>query len=68
MKVLLEINDDNAPALLEVLKGLPYVITETIVDSKDEFLAELQESIQQVKSAKEGKVKLKTVDELIDEL
>jgi hypothetical protein len=68
MKVLLEINDDNAPALLEVLKGLSYVKTEAIVDEKDDFIAELKESIQQVKSAKEGKIKLKTLDELIDEL
>lgn len=68
MRVMLEINDDKAPALLEVLKGLPYVKTETIVEEKDEFIAELKESIQQVKAAKEGKIKLKTLDELIDEL
>ena len=68
MKVLLEINDDNAPALLEVLKGLPYVKTETIVDNKAEFITELTESILQVKAAKQGKITLKTLDELINEL
>ena len=49
MKVLLEIQDDKAPALLEVLDGLPYVKTERITDEKkDAFIADLKESVKQV--------------------
>jgi len=69
MKVLLEIQDDKAPALLEVLDGLPYVKTERISDEKkDAFIADLKESVKQVNLAKKGKIKLKTLDELINEL
>ena len=68
MKVLLDIKDDKAPALLEVLKGLSYVKTKTISDEKNELLLEFREAVQQVKSAKKGKVKLKSIDEFIAEL
>lgn len=68
MKVLLDIKDDKAPALLEVLKGLSYVKTETISDEKNSLLLELKEAVQQVKFAKKGSVKLKSIDEFIAEL
>jgi len=69
MNVLLEIQDDKAPALLEGLDGLPYVKTERITDEKkDAFIADLKESVKQVNLAKKDKIKLKTLDELINEL
>ncbi len=69
MKVLLEIEDDKAPALLEVLKGLKYVKTKKIKKSKKEAVLEgLKEAIEEVKLAKEGKIKLKSAKELLDEL
>ena len=68
MKVLLDIKDDKAPALLEVLKGLSYVKTKTISDEKNELLLEFREAVEQVKSAKKGKVKLKSLDEFIAEI
>jgi len=68
MKVLLDIKDDKAPALLEVLKGLSYVTTETISDDKSEILSELKNAVQQVKSAKKGEITLKSLDEFIAEL
>lgn len=69
MKVLLDIKDDKAPALLEVLKGLSYVKTEKIISAeKSALIEDLKESIKEVKLAKEGKIKLKTLDELLDEL
>jgi len=69
MKLLLEVEDKKAPALLEVLKGLSFVKTKRIKTSKKErVLAGLKEAIEEVKLAKEGKIKLKTAQELLDEL
>jgi len=69
MKVLLEIEDKKAPALMEVLKGLKYVKTKRIKETKKEaFLKDLKEAVEEVKLAKQGKIKLKTFDEFLNEL
>jgi hypothetical protein len=68
MKVLLDIQDDKAPALLEVLRGLSYVKTEKINDKKAEFLAGLKEAVADVKLIKIGKLKGQPAKELLDEL
>ena len=68
MKVLLDINDDKVLALFEVLKGLPYVNKQTIITEQDIFFKELEQSINEVNLAKQGKIKLKTLEELLDEL
>ena len=68
MKVLLDIQDDKAPALLEVLKGLSYVRTEKVNDKKAKFLEGLKEAIADVKLIKAGKLKGRPAKELLDEL
>jgi len=69
MKLLLEVEDKKAPALLEVLRGLNFVKTKRIKkDKKERVLKGLKEAIEEVKLAKEGKIKLKTAQELLDEL
>ena len=45
MKVLLEIQDNKALHLLEVLRGLPYVKTKTISDEKALLIEEIKEAI-----------------------
>lgn len=71
MKVMLEIEDKKAPALMEVLNGLKYVKATPVkakLKSKEKFLKELQESVEEVKLHKAGKVKMKSAKELLDEL
>ena len=69
MKLLLEVEDKNAPVLLEVLKGLSFVKTKRIKkDKKERVLKGLKEALEEVKLAKEGKIQLKTFDEFINEL
>ncbi len=69
MKVLLEIEDKKAHALMEVLKDLTYVKATRIKETKKEaFLKGLKEAVEEVKLAKQGKVKLKTFDEFLNEL
>jgi hypothetical protein len=68
MKVLLDIQDDKAPALLEVLKGLSYVKTKNVSDKKAEFLQGLKEAVEEVKLIKAGKLKGRPAKELLDEL
>jgi len=71
-RLILNITDSKKlPFLKELLKRMEFV---EIVPKKKytarekEILADLEESVKQVNLHKEGKIKLKTIQELLDEL
>ncbi|MFM8850007.1 MAG: hypothetical protein ACKOE5_06405 [Cytophagales bacterium] len=68
MKVLLDVKDNKAAFVLELLRNLSYVKAEPISAGKAQFLKELRESVKEVKLAKQGKVKLRTAEQLLNEL
>lgn len=68
MRVLLDIKDNKAMHLLEVLKGLSYVKTKTISDEKAVLIEEIKEAVENLKLAKKGKLKLKSARDLYNEL
>ncbi|HSZ24331.1 MAG TPA: hypothetical protein VK766_01360 [Cytophagaceae bacterium] len=68
MKVLLDIKDDKASFFMEVLKNFSFVKAETITPSKATFLKDFKGAVEEVKLAKQGKIKLKSADQLLDEL
>ena len=49
MKVLLDIKDDKALHLLEVLKGLPYVKTKPLTNEKALLMEEIKEAVENLK-------------------
>lgn len=68
MKVLLDIKDDKALFFMEILKNFSFVKAETLTPLDARFLLELKEAAKEVKLAKAGKLKLKSAEELLDEL
>ena len=68
MKVLLDIKDNKADFVMELLKNLSFVKTEAISPGKAKFLHEFKQSADEVALAKQGKVKLKSAQQLLDEL
>jgi len=68
MKLILDIKDDKADHLLEVLKDLDYVKTTLISAEKSKFLEEMKEAIINLNMVKKGKLKAKPIKQLIDEL
>lgn len=68
MKVLLDIKDNKATHLLEVLKGLSYVKAKTISDDKALLIEEIKEAVDNLALARKGKLKLKSARELYNEL
>lgn len=68
MKVLLEIKNDKAASLLEVLRALPYVKAQPLTEEKALLLAELKEAVEEMKLIKAGKRKGRRLEELLDEL
>lgn len=68
MKVLLDIKDNKALHLLEVLKGLSYVKTTTISDEKALLMEEIKDAVQELKLIREGKLKGISAKDLLNEL
>jgi hypothetical protein len=69
MKVLLDIKDSKANFILEMLKGFPsYVKTKPISPAKASLIEDLNEAALDVRLHKQGKIKLKTAQELLHEL
>lgn len=69
MKVLIDISDNEASFGMKVLKSLSFVkkakpMTTAAVDLWDD----LKEAAEQVRLHKQGKIKLKTAQELLNEL
>jgi len=68
MKVLLDIKDDKAPYLLEVLKGLRYVKIKTLTPYKAKVLEDVKQAVEEMKLIKAGKLKGRKAEDLFDEL
>lgn len=68
MKVLLEIKDNKALHLMEVLKSLPYVKAKTISEEKALLMEEIKEAVEELKLVRQGKLKGIPAKQLLDEL
>ena len=68
MKILLDIQDDKASFILEVLKNFKYVKTKQLTDANSLFLTELKEAVEEVNLIKTGKLKGRPAEDLLNEL
>ncbi len=68
MKVLLDIKDNKALHLMEVLKSLPYVKVKTISEEKALLMKEIKEAVEELKLVRQGKLKGIPAKQLLDEL
>jgi hypothetical protein len=68
MKVILDIKDNKADFVMELLRSLSFVKAEPLSPAKAQFYKELKASIEEVGLAKKGKIRLKTAEELLNEL
>ena len=68
MKVLLDIKDEKAVHLLEVLKGLSYVKAKPLTDEKSLLIEEIKEAVENLKRVRKGKLKPRSAKELLNEL
>ena len=68
MKVLLDIKDNKADFFMELLTSFSFVKTETLIPSKSQFLKELKGAVKEVALAKQGKIKLQSADDFLNEL
>lgn len=65
MKVLLDIKDNKASSLLEVLKGLSYVKTTHLTDAKAILISEIKEAVDEMKLIRTGKKKARNAEDFL---
>ncbi|MCA1764531.1 MAG: hypothetical protein ABR574_12975 [Cryomorphaceae bacterium] len=68
MKVLLDIKDEKALHLIEVLKGLSYVKTKQLTDSKAKLMSEIREAVEEMKLIRAGKKQARDTEDFLNEL
>jgi len=68
MKLLLDIKDDKAIHLVEVLKSLPYVDVVPYNEDKEQLVDEIKEAVDNLKLVRAGKLTAKPAEELLNEL
>ncbi len=68
MQVLLDIKDSKATFVMELLKNLSFVKATPLTPSKADFIKELKGAVQEVSLAKQGKLKLQSAKDFLNEL
>ena len=68
MKVLLDIKDNKASFVMEVLRNFPFVKTNTLTPAKALLMEELKEAVEEVNKIKAGKRKARNAEDFLNEL
>jgi len=68
MKVLLEIPDNKAVSLMEVLRSISYVKTKPLTDYKALLLSEIKDAVDEINLIKTGKKKVRSAEDFLNEL
>ena len=67
MKVLLDIKDEKAPFVMEVLKNFKFVKAEPLTE-KEEIIEDIKQGVKEVNQIRAGKLKGIPIEELLHEL
>ncbi len=68
MKVILDIEDKKAPALMEILKELKFVKATTITPAKAQLLSEFKETVDEINQIKAGTKQARNAEDVLAEL
>jgi hypothetical protein len=68
MKVLLDIKDNKADFVMELLKNLSFVKTSKLTDEKAQLIGEIKEAVEEMKLIRAGKKKARNAEDFINEL
>lgn len=69
MKVLVDIrNEAKVPFVMEFLGSQSYIKTKPLSDASAKLMQDLKEAMNEVKLHRQGKIKLKTAEQLLNEL
>lgn len=64
----MDVPDNKASSLIDVLKSISYVKAKPLTDSKALLLEELKEAVDEMKLVKSGKKKVRNAEDFLNEL
>lgn len=68
MKVLLDIPDNKASSLMDVLKSISYVKAKTLTDEKALLLEEIKDAVEEMKLIRAGKKEARNAEDFLNDL
>ncbi len=68
MKILLDIPDNKAASLMDVLKSISYVKATPITDAKALLMKEIKEAVEEMKLIRSGKKKALNAEDFLNDL
>ncbi len=70
MKIILEldIKDDKAEFVMELLRSLSFVKAKPITKQKAQIMADIREAVEEVNQIKAGKIKARNARDFVKEL
>lgn len=68
MKILLDIPDNKASSLMDVLKSISYVKAKQLTDTKAQLMQEIREAVEEMKLIRAGKKKARNAEDFLNEL
>jgi hypothetical protein len=68
MKVVLDIPDNKAASLMDVLRSISYVKVKPFTDEKNVLVDEIKEAVEEMKLIRAGKKKARNAEAFLNEL
>jgi hypothetical protein len=68
MKILLDIPDNKAASLMEVLSSISYVKAKPLTEAKALLMEEIREAVEEMKLIRAGKKKARNAEDFLNEL
>jgi len=68
MKILLEIPDNRAVSLMDVLRSISYVKAKPLTEMKAKLLSEMKDAVDEIKLIKAGKKSARNAEDFLNEL
>ena len=66
MKILLDVPDNKASSLLEVLNGISYIKTKPLTETKSWLMSEIKEAVEEMKLIRSGKKKARNAEDFFE--
>jgi hypothetical protein len=68
MKVLLDIKDEKAAFVMELLSNFSFVKAKPLTDEKAQLMSEIKEAVEEMKLIYEGKKQARNAEDFLNEL
>lgn len=68
MKILIEIPDNKAASLMEILNSMSHVKIKPLTEAKAILMKEIREAVEEMKEIRAGKKKARNAEDFLNEL